>query len=117
MRKPNETRRHPRYRGILTVQVRWGVSSAFGTLYELSEGGAFVEFSPLPPVGTVVSLLIVTDGLRHELRGEVRYRLATEVGPRGLEGVGLSWHEHGPAERALVSRLLERAQAGKPLRS
>jgi PilZ domain len=116
MTKPQENRRHERFRGTLTVQVVSHSTQTFGTLYEISEGGAFIEVSPLPPVGTIITIAILVDSQRLSLPAEVRYRLATEVGPRGLEGVGVSWTELTPSEQEVVNRLVERAQAGKALR-
>ena len=116
MAQPIENRRHPRYRGTLTVQVISSATHTFGTLYEISAGGAFIEISPLPQVGTIVTVAIQVDGERMNLPAEVRYRLATEVGPRGLEGVGVCWTELTPAETDMVLRVVERAQTGRPLR-
>ena len=116
MAQPPENRRHQRFRGTLTVQVVSTATHTFGTLYEISEGGAFIEVSPLPSVGALVTVAFLVDGERLSLPAEVRYRLATEVGPRGLEGVGVSWTELTPPEQDMVNRLVGRAQAGKPLR-
>jgi hypothetical protein len=114
--QPPENRRHDRFRGTLTVQVVGPATQTFGTLYEISEGGAFIEVSPLPPVGATISVQVLIDGERHTLYAQVRYRMATEAGPRGLEGVGVSWEAPGEGEREVILRLVERAQAGKPLR-
>jgi len=116
MHQPPENRRHDRFRGTLTVQVVGPATHSFGTIYEVSEGGAFIEVSPLPPVGAIIRVQVVVDGKRAALAAEVRYRLATESGPRGLEGVGVQWVTLTDAERELVARLIERAQAGTPLR-
>ena len=116
MAQPPENRRHDRFRGTLTVQVVGPATQTFGTIYEVSEGGAFLEVSPLPPVGAHIRIEALVDGERASLPAEVRYRLATETGPRGLEGVGVAWGELSPDERELIGRLVERAQAGKPLR-
>jgi hypothetical protein len=114
--QPPESRRHQRFLGTLTVQVVAPVTSTFGTLYEVSTGGAFLEVSPLPPIGAVVTLHLLVDGKRSALEAEVRYRMSTEVGPRGLEGVGLSWLDPGPEQRALIELLVGRAQEGRALR-
>ena len=45
-----------------------------------------------------------------------RYRSASDVGPRGIEGVGVSWRELTAEGRTLVERIVARAQVGKPLR-
>jgi hypothetical protein len=116
MRDPKESRRHERFRGTLTVQVLGDGTQRFGTLYEISLGGAFLEVSPLPQVGAAITVTVTSDGERLSLPAEVRYRLASEVGPRGLEGVGVAWGSLGPAEKALVERLIGRAQSGRPLR-
>jgi hypothetical protein len=116
MAQPPENRRHQRFRGTLTVQVVSSATHSFGTLYEISEGGAFIEISPLPAVGAIITVGLLVDGERMSLPAEVRYRLATEVGPRGLEGVGVCWTELTVPEKDMITRVVERAQAGKPLR-
>jgi hypothetical protein len=116
MADPQENRRHDRFPGTLTVQVTGDGTQRFGTIYEVSLGGAFLEVSPLPAVGNVVDIVVVESAARTIVRAEVRYRVASDVGARGIEGVGVSWRELGPDGRALVERLVGRAQAGKPLR-
>ena len=111
-----EARRHERFRGTLTVAVSGDGTQRFGTIYEVSMGGAFLEVSPLPPVGGVVELRVVEGGAQTTLRAEVRYRASNDVGPRGLEGVGVSWRDLTPDGRALVERIVARAQVGRPLR-
>jgi hypothetical protein len=110
-------RRHERYSATLTVQVTGGGTQRFGTIYEVSLGGAFLEVSPLPPVGTLIQIIITRgDGSRSHLAADVRYYASGLTGPRGLEGVGIAWHELGPEEIALVEDLVARAQSGRPLR-
>src|SRR5258708_31471368 len=102
MAEPNDNRRHERFRGTLTVRVVGDGTQRFGTLYEISQGGAFLEVSPLPQVGATIGVTVVSDGERLTIPAEVRYRLASELGPRGLEGVGVSGRELGTAERSMV---------------
>src|SRR5262249_62048099 len=104
MPQPPENRRHDRFRGTLTVQVVGPATHTFGTIYEVSEGGAFVEVSPLPPVDAHIRVDVLVDGVRSSLPAVVRYRLATETGARGVEGVGGGWRELPPAGRELVGR-------------
>ena len=111
-----DARRHERFRGTLTVQVSGDGTSRFGTIYEVSLGGAYLEVSPLPAVGAVIEVRVVEGGARHTLYGEVRYREASDLGARGGEGVGVSWRELSTEGRSLVERLVGRAQLGKPLR-
>lgn len=116
MPPPADNRRHERFRGTLTVQIVGDGAQRFGTLYEISEGGAFLEVSPLPPIGAAIGIVAICDGEQAMLPALVRYRLASDLGTRGLEGVGLSWDELEEDARALVERLLARAQSGQPLR-
>src|SRR5512143_3810502 len=111
-----DARRHERFRGTLTVQVSGDGTRRFGTIYEVSLGGAYLEVSPLPAVGAIVDVTIIEGGVRHTLAAEVRYREASDVGARGVEGVGVSWRELDAGGRGLVERLVGRAQLGKPLR-
>jgi hypothetical protein len=113
---PPDNRRHDRFPGSLTVQVTGDGTQRFGTIFQVSLGGAFLEVSPLPAVGAVVELRVLEGGTHQTLRAEVRYRAATDAGPRGLEGVGVSWRELTPDGRGLVERIVARAQVGRPLR-
>jgi PilZ domain len=111
-------RRHPRYPGTLTVQVfRDGAPPAFGTIYEISAGGAFLEVTPIPPVGGTIAIEVRDGARRVRLPAEVRYYVSAIDGPRGLGGVGLLWKDLAGDSEALVNVLVERAAAGKPLRS
>jgi hypothetical protein len=112
----DQMRRFDRFGGSLTVQVTGDGTRRFGTIYEISAGGAFLEVSPLPAVGSHVDIEVMLDGVRHVLAAEVRYRTASDIGPRGLEGIGVAWIEGGAAARELVALLVERAQLGRPLR-
>jgi hypothetical protein len=112
----DQTRRFDRFGGSLTVQVSGDGTRRFGTIYELSAGGAFLEVSPLPAVGTHVDIEIVVDNVRHVLVAEVRYRVASDAGPRGLEGIGVAWLNLEGRDCDLVALLLERASMGLPLR-
>jgi len=116
MAEAQEFRRHERYAGTLTVQMTGDGTQRFGTVYEVSLGGAFVEVSPLPAVGALVEIVVLEGGVRQKLRAEVKYRVASDIGARGIEGVGLSWFELPLEGRELVERLVTRAAAGKPLR-
>jgi hypothetical protein len=111
-----DNRKFARFYGTLTVKVVGDGTQRFGTIYEISLGGAFLEVSPLPAVGALIDVAISCDGERHVLRAEVRYRAASDVGPRGLEGVGVEWQDPPPAAKALIERLIDRASTGKPLR-
>jgi hypothetical protein len=111
-----ESRRHERFAGTLTVKVEGDGTQRYGTIYEISAGGAFLEVSPLPVVGGMVRIVITEGSARHAIGAEVRYRVSSEIGPRGIEGVGVSWVDPSPEQVDLIARLVERAQTGRPLR-
>ena len=115
MRKNN--RRHLRYPGTLTVQVSGDGVRRFGTIFDVSAGGAFLAVSPLPAIGSVVRIGVVPGSARRlTLTADVRYYCTGLRGPRGLEGVGVAWRDLGAEELAFVHDLLARASAGRPLR-
>lgn len=109
-------RKYERYPSTLTVQVTGDGTTRFGTIYEVSQGGAFLEVSPLPSVGSTVTVLIPLGERRVSIRAEVRYYCSSMTGPRGLEGVGVAWVDPGEAERAFIAEWLENAKNGKRLR-
>lgn len=110
-----EHRRHERYAASLTVQVERDGVRRFGTIYELSLGGAFLELTPAPPVGAILVVVITVDGRELGLPAEVRY-FSYDGGPRGMEGVGIQWTDLPDEARDLVATLVDRAQTGKSLR-
>lgn len=99
------------------MQVAGDGTRRFGTIYEVSAGGAFLEVSPLPAVGVEVTVTVTRiDGARLLLPASVRYYASGLQGPRGLEGVGIEWRELGPEERTFVDEMIARAQEGRSLR-
>jgi hypothetical protein len=111
-----ESRKHERFSGTMTVKVEGDGTQRYGTIYQISAGGAFLEVSPLPTVGGLVRIVITEGATRHAIGAEVRYRVSSEVGPNGIEGVGVAWIDPTPEQAQLIARLLERAQNGKPMR-
>ncbi len=109
-------RRHERYPSTLTVQVTGDGTTRFGTVYEISMGGAFLEVSPLPEVGAHVTIVATLPSGRFVFKAEVRYYASGLSGPRGMEGVGVAWIDPGAAEQAVLADWVERARAGRPLR-
>lgn len=110
-------RRHERYAATLTVQVEREGHRRFATIYEVSLGGAFLEISPPPAVGVVLTIVIAwTGGREILLPAQVRYYSGDDRGPRGMEGVGIAWKNLDAERQALVAALVERAQTGRALR-
>lgn len=109
-------RRHERYPSTLTVQVSGDGTTRFGTIYEVSQGGAFLEVSPLPSVGGAIAVMISIGDRRVRLEAEVRYYTSAMTGPRGLEGVGVAWIAPDDDAQKLLTEWLERAKDGKRLR-
>lgn len=109
-------RRYERYPSTLTVQVTGDGTTRFGTIYEISLGGAFLEVSPLPEVGANVTVVVTLPAGRFVFQAEVRYYASGLSGPRGMEGVGVAWLSPGAPEQAILADFVERARSGRPLR-
>lgn len=111
-----ETRRHARYAATLTVQVERDGARRFATIFDISLGGAFLEMASAPSVGEKITVIVMRQGRKEvRLTAEVRY-YASANGRRGMDGVGLAWKGLDSEGNAFVAVLVERAQAGKPLR-
>ena len=116
LRVSQENRRHQRFEGTLTVHVGGDGINRFGTICEVSQGGAFLAVSPVPAVGSQVQLTVRSREREVSLPAEVRYYCSGLRTLRGLEGVGIAWLRLGVFEQAFVAEIIARAQAGRPLR-
>jgi hypothetical protein len=111
-----ENRRFQRFEGTLTVHVSGDGIQRFGTICEVSQGGAFLAVSPVPAVGSTVLLTVKCRERQVSLAAEVRYYSSGLRTARGLEGVGIAWAHLGADEQAFVAEIISRAAAGRPLR-
>lgn len=69
-----ERRRSPRYKCEGSAEFRVGGTNVrtWGTFTDLSLNGCYVEMTATFPVGAMVDLGLELNGLRAEVRGEVR---------------------------------------------
>src|SRR5579884_1699887 len=106
-------RQHMRYPVSLTVTVQTAGWRRFGTMYDVSRGGAFIGLDSPPAAGTTVSIaLAFEDGAALTLRGEVKHAHVDD--PRKLvSGFGMEFQAvAGEDERRLV-HVLDRARKGE----
>lgn len=90
--------------------VRDGVRR-FGTIHQVSLGGAFVEVAPAPPVGTIVDVVVWRDAsTRVILPAEARYAKRDGDAPCGFAGIGVAWGELDANQRAVVETIVARAR-------
>lgn len=71
---PGERRRNPRYKceGSATFRVQGTNVRTWGTFTDLSISGCYVELKATFPVGAIVDLELELNGLRTQIKGEVR---------------------------------------------
>jgi hypothetical protein len=71
---PGERRRNPRYKceGSATFRVQGTNVRTWGTFTDLSVGGCYIELKATFPVGAIVDLELELNGVRAEVKGEVR---------------------------------------------
>jgi PilZ domain len=71
---PTERRNHPRYKceGSATFRTQGSDVRTWGTFTDLSLGGCYVELKATFPVGAIIDLELELNGVRAQLKGEVR---------------------------------------------
>ena len=71
---PAERRRSPRHKcqGSVRFRSEEDVVHTYGTLTDVSLHGCYVEMMATSPVGTKVNMILEVNGIRAEVRGEVR---------------------------------------------
>ena len=115
--KSAKRRIHTRYPGTLTVQVERDGVRCFALISQLSLGGAFIEMSPPPPMGTRLVIIVTRSGGRTlRLAALSRYAASESVAEVEVAGFGVQWKDLDEEARAFVRELVNRAQAALPLR-
>jgi hypothetical protein len=71
---PGERRKNPRYKceGSATFRVQGTDVRTWGTFTDLSVGGCYIELKATFPVGAIVDLELELNGVRAQVKGEVR---------------------------------------------
>ena len=69
-----ERRRNPRYKceGSAAFRVRGSTVRTWGTFTDLSVSGCYVELKATFPVGAIIDLELELNGVRTQIKGEVR---------------------------------------------
>ena len=86
-------RLHPRWCLLAAVELTTDDGTFVGLSYDVSAGGMFVATSAAPAIGTAVELtVLLPDGTRLELTGQVRWVRAAQDAESGLPaGCGIEW--------------------------
>lgn len=99
---PQERRRDPRLRcsGSVEFRAEGNDGRMWGTLTDISMRGCYVEMHTTFPVGTRVSLVLKSFGIRIEVAGTVRVAYP-------FLGMGIGFGEIEPAEQSHLKYLLD----------
>jgi hypothetical protein len=92
----SQERRHsPRYKCEGSVEFRLANSDVrtWGTVTDISELGCYVEMMATSPVGSVVDMVVEVNGIRAQVRGEVRTCYP-------CLGMGIAFTEVEPQQKA-----------------
>jgi hypothetical protein len=101
-------RRHPRQTLSLTVGIHTAAGRSFGTLYDISQTGAFVALDPPPGAGARLTLTIrMHDGSELALPAFVRHSMG-ENSPKLVSGVGIEFKVPDEKTEARLAALIER---------
>jgi PilZ domain len=104
-----ERRRCPRYKCQGSVEFRLANSDVrtWGTLTDISEQGCYVEMMATSPVGSVVNMVVEVNGIRAQVRGEVRACYP-------CLGMGILFTGVEPQERQHLEALVGTLSRGSP---
>ncbi len=99
---PQERRRSPRYKCEGSAQFRAEGSDVktWGTFTDLSLNGCYVEMTATFPVGGMVDLLLELNGIRVNVRGEVRVSYP-------CLGMGIAFREMSTEDRARLLAMVQ----------
>jgi hypothetical protein len=100
-RPANERRRNPRYKCEGSAEFRTDGSDVrtWGTFTDLSVGGCYIEMTATYPVGAVVTLALELNGMRAELKGEVRVSYP-------FLGIGVAFREVSPENQKQLQQMV-----------
>ncbi len=90
-----DRRAHVRRQRLLKVRFDWNGGTHVGVTTDLSLGGAFLNTTVYPPVGTELELVHVPDGSANEVTFRAQVRRVADPKSRNsvLPGVGVQWLE------------------------
>ncbi len=99
---PGERRRNPRYKceGSATFRVQGTDVRTWGTFTDLSIGGCYIELKATFPVGAMVDLELELNGVRAQVKGEVRVSYP-------FLGMGVAFRDMTVESRQQVDAMIE----------
>jgi hypothetical protein len=117
--EPAERRRYARYPVSLAVRVGGSSGARFGTMYDISVGGAFVALEPSVPVHSALTITILLhDRSELVLDGEVRHASgAAGTSTDRVGGVGVEFRLVDPKARRRLVSLVERVRQSQDPRA
>ena len=111
---PPERRRNPRYKceGSATFRTQGSDVRTWGTFTDLSISGCYVELKATFPVGAMIDLELELNGMRAQLKGEVRVSYP-------FLGMGVAFRERTPENlrqvQAMVDSVTPSVQKARPI--
>jgi hypothetical protein len=99
---PPERRNYPRYKceGSATFRTQGSDVRTWGTFTDLSLGGCYVELKATFPAGAVIDLELELNGVRAQLKGEVRVSYP-------FLGMGVAFRNMTPENRRQVQAMID----------
>ena len=98
---PSERRQSPRYKceGSAEFRVEGSDVRTWGTFTDLSLGGCYVEMKATFPVGAMVDLALELNGVRAQVKGEVRISYP-------FLGIGIAFREVTPENQLRLEEMV-----------
>jgi hypothetical protein len=105
----SERRQNPRYKCAGSAQFRVKDSDVrtWGTLTDLSTGGCYVEMTATFPVGSTVDLVLELNGVRAQVKGEVRVSYP-------CLGMGIAFREVSDEDRIRLHEMVRSLRPAAP---
>jgi hypothetical protein len=97
----NERRGNPRYKCEGSAEFRADESDVrtWGTFTDLSVSGCYIEMTATYPVGAIVNLALELNGMRAEVKGEVRVSYP-------FLGIGVAFREVSPQNQRQLQQMV-----------
>jgi hypothetical protein len=106
---PGEKRKNPRYKceGSATFRVQGTDVRTWGTFTDLSISGCYIELKATFPVGAIVDMELELNGVRAEVRGEVRVSYP-------FLGMGVAFRDMTVESRQQVDAMIDTVRPSIP---
>jgi putative nucleotidyltransferase with HDIG domain len=107
-----DRRQNTRWELFSPCRIIWQGNANSGQILDLSQEGAMLEASTLPPHGQQVTLFFTLEGLEAQIGGTVIHRSGTQTAFEGVHGFYIEFHEPQKEIMGKMQKLHSASSAG-----